>query len=64
MIKLGGIYLKICLTKDDYEKIKKKEKFTDKDEPAEWINRCVVGKVSKEELDDQRNEEMNTLDFI
>ena len=61
MIKSGTIFIKVCMTQEDFENIK--NKVTVKD-PAEWVLRNVVGKITKDELDDTRNSEMNTLDFI
>ena len=49
------------MTKDDFENIK--NRVTVKN-PAEWVMRNIVGKITKDELDDTRNSEMNTLDFI
>lgn len=61
MIKSGSIFIKVCMTKDDFENIK--NRVTVKN-PAEWVMRNIVGKITKDELDDTRNSEMNTLDFI
>ena len=30
----------------------------------DWINRCVVGKIVKNELDDERKSETNALDYM
>ena len=61
MVKSGTIFIKVCMTEEDFENIKNKVIVAD---PAEWVMRNVVGKVTKDELDDTRNSEMNTLDFI
>ena len=61
MVKSGAVYIKVLMTKDDFENIKNKVTIKD---PEEWVMRNVVGKITKDELDDARNSEMNTLDFI
>jgi hypothetical protein len=61
MIKNGTIFIKVNMTQEDFENIKNKVMVQD---PADWVTRNVVGKVTKDELDDRRNSEMNTLDFI
>ena len=61
MVKSGTIFIKVNMTQEDFENIKNKVMVKD---PADWVTRNVVGKVTKDELDDRRNSEMNTLDFI
>ena len=61
MVKSGTIFIKVNMTHEDFENIKNKVMVKD---PADWVTRNVVGKVTKDELDDARNSEMNTLDFI
>jgi hypothetical protein len=34
------------------------------DDASNWIKRCVVGRVSKRDLDDERMKETNSLDLM
>ena len=34
------------------------------EEANEWIQRCIVGNITKEDLDDERTAEINSLDLM
>lgn len=34
------------------------------DEAGDWLKRCIVGKITKEQLDEQRQKEINNLDML
>jgi len=34
------------------------------EEARDWIIRCVVGNIRKEDLDDERTSEINSLDLM
>lgn len=34
------------------------------EEAADWLKRCVIGGISKEDLDEQRRKEINGLDML
>ena len=55
--------MKIFLSKKDYEDIMDKKKITPEESP-DWIIRCIVGNISKEDLDDERTSEINSLDLM
>lgn len=68
-IDVEGINLAVKLNKDDFENIFDKKYFREinyvsMDEAPDWIKRCIVGGITKEELDQQRKEEVCSLDMM
>ena len=63
MISVSGVNIKIKLTKQDYTRIKKKQPIK-KTEAIEWVHRCVVGKITKKDLDKERLDETNSMDMF
>lgn len=43
---------------------KEKHHFVEADEAIKWIERCIVGNITKEQLDKQRQKECNSLDIM
>ena len=60
---VGGINLKVSLTKEALDKINSKQDIT-KEESRDWIKSCMVGNITKADLDDERARETNQLDLI
>jgi hypothetical protein len=66
---IENIVLKVRLTKDDFLDIKHKleedEKtqiFVSEEESIPWLSRCLIGSITKFQLDQQRQAESNMLD--
>ena len=63
IIQVENVAIKVCLSEDDFKRIKSEERIAKEDAQA-WISRCVVGKIDKKELDDERKNETNALDYM
>ena len=55
-VDVEGISIKIKFTKDDFEKLFNKKYYEEDDfvtccGASEWIKRCIIGNISKEDLD-------------
>ena len=64
-----GTSIRICLTKDDCEKLYDKWYLNDfpyikKEEANEWMTTRIVGSITKFKLDRQRNNEINESDIL
>ena len=55
--------MKLCVPKEEFEKLKQGVSISE-DEAGTWIKKCVVGKITKAMLDDERNGETNALDMM
>lgn len=55
--------MKVSLPEKEFEKIRAK-KTIKPEEANDWLKNCVVGKISKSELDLERNKETNALDMM
>lgn len=63
LIQVENVSIKVLLNQDDFRAIQKNEQIKMKDAQP-WINRCIVGKITKKELDDERQRETNALDYM
>lgn len=63
VVMVGGINLKVSLTKELFEDINNKRSVKPED-AQHWIKTCFVGCISKSDLDDERARETNQLDLI
>jgi hypothetical protein len=63
ILMFQGVVLKICLPLEYYNKIKHKKKIMPF-EAKTWIKKCIVGNISKTELDNERMKETNALDMM
>mmetsp|Transcript_39558 Transcript_39558/g.60445 ORF Transcript_39558/g.60445 Transcript_39558/m.60445 type:complete len:423 (-) Transcript_39558:1026-2294(-) len=63
MIQVEGVPVKVLLSKDHFQKLVAK-KHVEEQHSKEWVKQCVVGKISKAELDDERMKETNSLDMM
>jgi hypothetical protein len=63
LIQVQGVIIKILLNAEDYNNIKNRKEMRE-EEAANWIKRCVVGRVTKRDLDDERMKETNSLDLM
>jgi len=63
IVQVKGVALKVCLPQEEFEKLLK-SKDVPKSEATQWIQKCVVGKITKAELDDERVRETNALDIM
>ena len=61
---MEGVQLKICLPKDEFDKLIKNKMEVEPEESLDWIRKCVVGKITKIDLDDERVDETNSLDIM
>jgi len=63
-----GVRLKILLNEEDYDKLYERvfhrQEYMTVDEVASWVQRCIVGDITKEDLDKQRLRELNSLDMM
>jgi hypothetical protein len=64
IISVETVQLKICLSKQAFEQLNEKNTSVDAEESIMWIKNNVVGKITKSELDDERNKETNALDMM
>ena len=69
-VEVEGIKLKIKITAEDYFKIyrkvqeNEKDKFIEESDSIGWLERCIVGNIKKIELDQERQNETNSLDMM
>ena len=63
IVQVKGVALKVCLPADEFEKLLK-SKIIPKSEATQWINTCIVGRITKRQLDDERVRETNALDIM
>lgn len=63
IIQVENVAIKVCLNQDDFKNIQEKKEIPEND-AQNWINRCIVGKITKNELDDERRKETNALDYM
>lgn len=57
--------IKLCLPAEDFNKIYQNKKYeVPTSESIAWIKRCVVGNITKKELDNERMKETNSLDMM
>lgn len=64
IILVEGVRLKICLQKSHFDQIVQHEMEVQPENSYRWIRECVVGRITKFELDEERAEESNSLDFM
>ena len=64
IIQVEGVALKVCFPAADFKKLVKDGMEVDVDKSIEFVNRCVVGRITKAECDDERVEETNSLDIM
>ena len=64
MIPVEGVMLKICLPKDEFDMLLHRDMEVEPDESINWVKKCVVGRITKVELDDERVFETNSLDVM
>lgn len=56
--------LKIKLSEKDFKQIKTERWEIEAENSHVWLRRCLVGKITKAELDDERMKETNSLDMM
>jgi len=64
LIPVEGVMLKICLPRDEFEKLLANDMEVDPAESIDWVKKCVVGRITKVDLDNERVEETNSLDIM
>jgi len=64
MIPVEGVMLKICLPKEEFDKLIENDMEVDPEQSINWVRKCVVGRITKNELDDERVIETNSLDIM
>lgn len=65
LVQVQGVMIKLCLPKEDFDKIYNNRRYeVPQEESIAWIKRCVVGNISKKELDNERMKETNSLDMM
>ena len=68
-IFMDGVVILIKITEEDYDKLHKNVVLDEKDyvpvnEAEKWLNTNLVCKPTKQDLDDQREGEINSLDLM
>lgn len=68
---VDSIAIKVKLTLEDFLDIKHKleedektRQFVSEDDSIHWLSRCIVGNITKMDLDKQRQIESNSLDLM
>tara|TARA_B110000285_G_scaffold149011_1_gene166330 strand:- start:1029 stop:2306 length:1278 start_codon:yes stop_codon:yes gene_type:complete len=62
-ILVENIQLKIKLSERAFDEIKSNKEIDPKDAPN-WLRKCLVGKLTKAQLDEERMKETNSLDMM
>jgi hypothetical protein len=63
LIQVQGVIIKVAFGQEDFDAIKKGEVVSEKMATG-WIKRCIVGSISKLDLDNERMKETNSLDMM
>lgn len=68
-VRLEGVFIKIKLSNDEFERLYLKKlhsetQFIKPEEASSWVNKFIVGKFTKDILDNQRVKEINSMDMM
>mmetsp|Transcript_8499 Transcript_8499/g.14296 ORF Transcript_8499/g.14296 Transcript_8499/m.14296 type:complete len:728 (+) Transcript_8499:520-2703(+) len=63
MVLVEGVPLKISLDQSHIDAIREKKAIVDLNS-TEWVQECLVGHITKDELDEERIKETNSLDMM
>ena len=63
LIQVQGVIIKVAFGQEDFDAIKKGEVVSE-NMATGWIKRCIVGSISKLDLDNERMKETNSLDMM